>query len=213
MSLSDRDAALIAAANHTVAHNLQHHGSFYGTLGEDFFARIIAAARAEGVAALQQAHSGERFQSAVDRLIVLRSELRSPYNSTGDAARAAYGPGGKTALSEDIGLALAALQQAGEPVAWRPIETAPKGPGWSNPINDFLPDNLGPLILMSIPFSPEPATTVGFWCPEYECWRHLADDGPHDIGPTHWAPFPLPQQTALVEPYSPELDEIKGRLA
>lgn len=73
---------------------------------------------------------------------------------------------------------------------WQPIDTAPKGPVRANPINDFLPGSLGPLILMSIPFSPEPATTVGFWCPEHECWRHLADDGPHDIGPTHWAPLP-----------------------
>lgn len=73
---------------------------------------------------------------------------------------------------------------------WQPIITAPREPIRINHINDFLPDRLGPLILMSIPFSPEPSVTVGFWCPEHQCWRHLNDDGPNDIEPTHWKPFP-----------------------
>ncbi len=51
---------------------------------------------------------------------------------------------------------------------WQPIETAPKGPVSQNPINDFLPGRLGPLLIMSIPFD-EPSVTVGFWSPEDNC--------------------------------------------
>ena len=95
---------------------------------------------------------------------------------------------------------VAALQQAGKPVAWRPIESAPKD---------------GTCLLVG----HEKAVFSAWWSEEDAGWVDGATDlyGDHrTYDPTHWMPLPsspLPQQTALVEPYSPDLDDVNGRLA
>lgn len=68
---------------------------------------------------------------------------------------------------------------------WKPIETGPRSPveeGWSR----------GPLVWLLIPYT-NPAADVGYWCLRSQCWRHVGDDGPDDIQPTHWQELPEPE--------------------
>lgn len=77
---------------------------------------------------------------------------------------------------------VAALQQAGDPVAWRPIEAAPRD---------------GTTLLACWALSDRPAFGVVHW--DGADWI----EGGYVVGPpTHWTDLPaspLPQQTALVE--------------
>lgn len=51
---------------------------------------------------------------------------------------------------------------------------------------------MGPLLLLVIPYSPEAQATVGWWDAYHGCFRHIGDDGPHDIEPTHYQRLDLP---------------------
>ena len=144
--------------------------------------------------ALIQRDLGQSYWEPNDGYVWLAAATEGDLNRLLDAARAE---------------GVAALQQAG----WRPMADAHK--------------NGEPILALTISQFPGR--------PDLDHWRNkqivvhhrgLAPDG-FDIGWSMNAPVghggfpddwfvgwaPIPQQTALVEPYSSELDEINGRLA
>ncbi len=89
-----------------------------------------------------------------------------------------YNPAYRTLVSDR----LFALARRGAAVQWRPISEAPREPvaeGWTR----------GPLIYVKSPWG---GWDVGWWDLNYNCFRMIGDDGPHDEQPTHWQPLPPP---------------------
>ena len=128
----------------------------------------LSAARAEGVAALQQA--GDHV-AEVGKLITAEM-VNAAWNAGKDRRM--------TGLPTDFRAVLEAAfaQQAGEPVAWR-----------------VRSEGVATWTL----FASEPLFDANW------------DRERYDVEPLYASP--LPQQTALVEGQSSELDEINGRLA
>lgn len=80
--------------------------------------------------------------------------------------------------------ARAAIARAkGAPVAWRPMETAPR-------VSNDRP-YAGPYLWLLIPYKP-PEPDVGYWSEHTRCWRYLGDDGPDDDEPIGWLPLVMP---------------------